>query len=83
MTGTQLSNGPWCPDASNPNRYDADLHRIRQIRVTFRVQTGLEVLRGPAGVLYRRGGVGIVAERLVPDQSVQFDITPRNVNLGR
>jgi hypothetical protein len=83
LTGAQLSDGPWCPDASNPNRYDADLHRIRQIRVTFRVQTGLDVLRGPAGVLYRRGGVGIVAERLVPDQSVQLDITPRNMNLGR
>jgi prepilin-type N-terminal cleavage/methylation domain-containing protein len=83
LTATQLSDGPWCPDASSPNRYDADLHRIRQIRVTFRVQAALPVLRGPAGVLFRRGGMGIVSERLAPDQSVQFDVTPRNLNLGR
>jgi hypothetical protein len=83
LATAQLTDGPWCPDASNVNRYDADLHRVRQIRVTFRVQTGVAVLRGPAGVLFSRGGVGRAADRLVPDQAVQFDVTPRNLNLGR
>jgi prepilin-type N-terminal cleavage/methylation domain-containing protein len=83
LTGAQLSDGPWCPDAANINRYDADLHRIRQIRVTFRVQTGVAVLRGPAGVLFNRAGTGRISTRLVPDQAVQFDVTPRNLNLGR
>jgi len=83
LTAAQLTDGPWCPDASNVNRYDADLHRVRQIRVTFRVQTGVAVLRGPAGVLFSRAGVGRAADRLVPDQAVQFDVTPRNMNLGR
>jgi prepilin-type N-terminal cleavage/methylation domain-containing protein len=83
LTAAQLSDGPWCPDAANPNRYDADLHRVRQIRVTFRVQTSQSVLRGPAGVLFARGGVGKAADRMVPDQAIQFDVTPRNVNLGR
>lgn len=80
---TQLSDGPWCPDAANINRYDADLHRVRQIRVSFRVQTGVANLRGPAGVLFTRAGTGRLSDRLVPDQAVQFDITPRNLNLGR
>jgi prepilin-type N-terminal cleavage/methylation domain-containing protein len=83
LAAAQLSDGPWCPDATNPNRYDADLHRVRQIRVSFRVQTGVAVLRGPAGVLFNRAGTGRLSARLVPDQAVQFDVTPRNLNLGR
>jgi hypothetical protein len=65
------------------NRYDADLHRVRQIRVSFRVQTGVAALRGPAGVLFNRAGTSAISTRLVPDQAVQFDVTPRNLNLGR
>ena len=83
LAAAQLSDGPWCPDESNINRYDADLHRVRQIRVSFRVQTGVAVLRGPAGVLFNRAGMGRISTRLVPDQAVQFDVTPRNLNLGR
>jgi prepilin-type N-terminal cleavage/methylation domain-containing protein len=83
LTAAQLSDGPWCPDAVNVNRYDADLHRVRQIRVSFRVQTGVALLRGPAGILFSRAGGGRQGDRLVPDQAVQFDVTPRNLNLGR
>jgi prepilin-type N-terminal cleavage/methylation domain-containing protein len=83
LTGAQLSDGPWCPDGVNVNRYDADLHRVRQVRVTFRVQTGMAVMRGPAGVLFSRAGTSRLSDRLVPDQAVQFDVTPRNLNLGR
>jgi prepilin-type N-terminal cleavage/methylation domain-containing protein len=83
LDATQLSDGPWCPDEDSINRYDADLHRVRQIRVTFRVQTGVANLRGPAGVLFNRAGTGRLSDRLVPDQAVQFDVTPRNLNLGR
>jgi prepilin-type N-terminal cleavage/methylation domain-containing protein len=83
LAAAQLADGPWCPDEANLNRYDADLHRVRQIRVSFRVQTGVAVLRGPAGVLFNRAGMGTISARLVPDQAVQFDVTPRNLNLGR
>jgi len=83
LTAAQLSDGPWCPDGTNINRYDADLHRVRQIRVTFRVQASQAVLRGPAGLLFSRAGSGVQSARLVPDQAVQFDVTPRNLNLGR
>jgi hypothetical protein len=30
-----------------------------------------------------KGGTANAGERYVPDQEVQFDITPRNLNLGR
>ena len=33
-----LTDGPWCPDPSAANRFDADLLRIRTIRVKLRVR---------------------------------------------
>lgn len=83
LTEAQLIDGPWCPDGAAPNRYDADLLRVRQIRVRLRVQTGESSLRGPAGLLFTRPGQGKAGDRLVPDQELSFDVTPRNLNLGR
>jgi len=86
LTQAMLTDGPWCPgqDATNyPNRFDADLLRIRRIRVTMRVQAALSALRGPAGVLFTHGGTATSPERLVPDQEIQFSVTPRNMTLGR
>jgi prepilin-type N-terminal cleavage/methylation domain-containing protein len=82
-TTAALNDGPWCPDAANINRYDADLLRIRKIRVTLRVQTSIAALRGPAGLLFTRGGTSRTAERWVPDMETHFEIAPRNMNLGR
>jgi prepilin-type N-terminal cleavage/methylation domain-containing protein len=41
----QLTDGPWCPDPSNPRRFDADLLRIRRIRVTLRVRASRTFLQ--------------------------------------
>jgi hypothetical protein len=78
-----LKDGPWCPDAASPTRFDADLFRIRRVRVNVRVQAALDNLRGPAGLLFTRGGTSTTTERWVPDQEIRFDVTPRNLNLGR
>ncbi|MBI3261564.1 MAG: hypothetical protein HYZ58_00260 [Acidobacteria bacterium] len=78
-----LVDGPWCPDQLAPSRFDADLLRVRRVRVTLRVQASLDALRGPQGALFTRGGRFTGAERFVPDQEVRFDVTPRNLNLGR
>jgi prepilin-type N-terminal cleavage/methylation domain-containing protein len=78
-----LTDGPWCPDSSTPLRYDADLLRIRKVRVTLRVQATSKMLRGPAGVLFTRGGTSNSAQRFLPDQELRFEVSPRNVNLGR
>jgi hypothetical protein len=86
LTPDQLTDGPWCPDAANSNRFDADLFRIRKIRVTLRVQTGNAQLRGPAtsglAALWVVPGTG-TGSRLVSDQQIRFDVTPRNMNLTR
>jgi prepilin-type N-terminal cleavage/methylation domain-containing protein len=83
LTQAQLTDGPWCPDASRADRFDADLLRIRKVRVNLRVQAALASLRGPAGLLFTRGGTSTSSNRYAPDQEVYFDITPRNLNLGR
>ena len=76
-----LVDGPWCPDVGARNRFDADLLRIRRVRVTLRVQTAVASLRGPAGVLFTNGGLSRSGGRSVPDLEMQFDVTPRNLNL--
>jgi prepilin-type N-terminal cleavage/methylation domain-containing protein len=83
LTPAQLTDGPWCPDATSPNRYDADLLRIRKISVTVRVEAAVAALRGPAGRLFSRGGTSDGGARMVPDQEVRLQISPRNLNLGR
>ena len=83
LTQAQLSDGPWCPDSASPNRFDADLLRVRTIRVSVRLQTGVAALRGANRALFTRPGLAAEAARLVPDQEIRFDVTPRNVNLYR
>ncbi len=83
LTAAQLTDGPWCPDAVNPNRFDADLYRIRKVGVVLRVESAVAALRGPAGPLFTRGGTSPGGNRFVPDQEVRFQISPRNLNLGR
>jgi hypothetical protein len=83
LTAAQLGDGPWCPDDTSANRWDADLLRIRTVAVTIRVEAALAALRGPAGVLFTNGGTSRAANRWVPDQAIRFQVSPRNLNLGR
>jgi hypothetical protein len=79
----QLTNGPWCPDSASINRYDADLLRIRKVKVTLRVQVSDPTLRGPAGPLFLRGGTSRGGAQYIPDHEISFDVAPRNLNFGR
>lgn len=83
LTPADLTTGPRCPDGVNPNGFDADLLRIRKIGVRIRLQTGNDALRGPAGALFTYGGFSRGGNKYVPDQEVRFQVTPRNMNLGR
>ena len=49
----------------------------------MRVQVASAELRGPAGILFTRGGTSKGGAKYVPDQEIRFEITPRNLNLGR
>jgi prepilin-type N-terminal cleavage/methylation domain-containing protein len=87
LTASQLTDGPWCPNSTNSNRFDADLLRIRKIRVSIRLQTGNPALRGSLttgpDALFTNAGTSTGVYRVVPDQMIRFDVTPRNMNLGR
>lgn len=82
LAPSQLTDGPWLPDAADPARWDADLARIRTVSVTIRVQSAIAALRGPAGVLFANGGTATAARRWAPDMTVHFLVAPRNLNLG-
>jgi hypothetical protein len=83
LTAAQFADGPWCPDESNANRWDADLLRIRMVTVTLRMQSANAALRGPAGLLFANGGRATGVSRWLPDLQVSFQVTPRNLNLDR
>lgn len=83
LTAAQLTDGPWCPDLSSPHRYDADLLRIRSVQVTLRVESALDALRGPAGLLFARAGTARAPDRYAPDIELRARMTPRNLVLGR
>lgn len=40
ITAAEMTDGPWRPDPFDPNRYDADLLRIRQVIVYLRLRAG-------------------------------------------
>jgi len=87
MTAADLTDGPWCPNADSPNRFDADLFRVRKVRVSLRVQSGNPDFRSSIGTggdaLFLRPGTSRGGYKQVPDQAIRFDVSPRNLNLGR
>jgi prepilin-type N-terminal cleavage/methylation domain-containing protein len=78
-----LTDGPWCPDSTTGNRFDADLLRIRKVKVTLRFQVGKKSLRGKDTTLFMRPGTSSGGTQFVPDQALAFEVSPRNLNFGR
>jgi hypothetical protein len=78
-----LTDGPWCPDGAAAARYDADVLRVRKIRVTLRVEAGSDGLRGQSAALFTRPGTAHEFPNQVPDRQVAFDVVPRSLSLGR
>jgi hypothetical protein len=76
-----LTDGPYC--GSGPNAFDADLLRIRKVRVSLRMQAAATALRGTDPALFRNPGSAQGGERYVPDYRVSFEVAPRNLNLAR
>ncbi len=89
----QLNDGPWCPGATNdkgdtlPNRYDADMLRVRKIRVTLRVQVAPDSLRGReserADALHEPGHRERRATPTCRTRKSGSRSRPRNMNIGR
>lgn len=76
-----LTDGPYC--GSGSNAFDADLLRVRKVRVTIRVQTGVEGLRSRDTSLFMKPGKAEYSDRVIPDYRVKFEVSPRNLNLAR
>jgi hypothetical protein len=83
LTAAQLRDGPWCPDASDPNRFDADLLRVRRVAVTVRAEASATSQRGPAGALFTRAGSARQPGRWVADVEHRFDVAPANLEPGQ
>ncbi|MGH9241203.1 MAG: PilW family protein [Vicinamibacterales bacterium] len=77
-----LADGPWCPDAFHAFRFDADLLRVRRVRVQVRLQAS-RPFRGLAGLLFTNSGSAGGPWRSVPDETITLDIAPRNINVAR
>jgi prepilin-type N-terminal cleavage/methylation domain-containing protein len=79
LTEAMLSDGPWC--GSGGTRFDADLLRVRRIRISVRLQASDPAVRGSDPVRFVNPGSATRETSLVPDVTVTIDVTPRNLGL--
>ena len=77
---SMFSDGPWC--GVGDDRFDADLLRVRRIRVTLRIQAAPASLRG-LGHAFLVPGTSASALHALPDYTLVSDVSPRNMNPGR
>lgn len=82
LAPASLVDGPWCPDDTSPNRYDADLLRVRAVVARVRVEVAADSLRGPVGRFFTRGGTAR-GNRLVPDRIAETIVMPRGLSNWR
>lgn len=75
-----FADGPWCGEGAA--RFDADLLRVRAIRISMRLEATQAAFRGQ-GAAFVHPGSATSAARALPDVVVTFDVTPRNLNLRR
>ena len=81
LSAAVLTDGPWCPDASAPGRYDADLLRVRAVRVTIRVEAAASRFVAPIRALR---APGTSRDRSpAADREIVFDVVPRALQRGR
>jgi hypothetical protein len=77
---SMLADGPWC--GSGATQFDADLLRLRMVKVSLRVQTSSAVFRG-SGPAFVRPGTARASTRYLPDAVATFVVAPRNLSTGR
>jgi prepilin-type N-terminal cleavage/methylation domain-containing protein len=81
LTGAMLSDGPYC--GAGDTAFDVDLLRIRKVKMTIRMQAASASLRGTDTTRFKNPGTASGGDRYVPDYQMQFEVTPRNLNLTR
>ena len=70
----RLSDGPWC--GVPPFRFDADLFRVRRVRVHVRLEAEAASARGRNPARVTRVGLATAASREVDDLDVVVEVTP-------
>lgn len=80
LTSATLTDGPWC--GSGNTQFDADLLRVRRVRVTLRLQASDPATRGTSAAQFREPGIARNQAAMVPDLSITIDVTPRNLVEG-
>ena len=81
LTPAMLIGPEFC--GSGNTQYDPDLLRVRKVRVSLRVQVASAALRGMDQTLWKNPGKSQGGAKTVPDYTVAFEVTPRNLNLAR
>lgn len=81
LTAPQLTDGPVC--GLSPSRFDGDLLRVQKVGVAITVQVANPALRGDDPEQFRNPGTASSGNVWVPDYTVRFEVTPRNMNLLR
>ena len=79
LSPAMLTDGPWC--GAGATRFDADLLRVRRLRVSVRLQAGDAAVRGTDPVHFANPGRARRAPLLVSDAIVPIDVAPRNLRL--
>jgi len=79
LTPAMLTDGPWC--GTGDTRYDADLLRVRRIRVSVRLQATDAAARGTDRARFANPGSARRSALFVPDVTVEIDVVPRNPRL--
>jgi prepilin-type N-terminal cleavage/methylation domain-containing protein len=78
---SMFTDGPWCGGGSN--LFDADLYRVRKVKITVRVQTPTAMFRGLDTALFQNPGTAKSGQKFIPDLVTAIEVSPRNLNLSR
>ncbi len=79
LSEAMLTDGPFC--GVGAARFDADLYRVRRVRVKLRVQAVSDELRGVDAWLFRMPGRSRDVRLQAPDFELELDVTPRNLQI--
>lgn len=79
LTADLLGDGPWCGIGNR--RFDADLLRVRRVRITLRLQASDPAVRGTDPARFRVPGAARRPGAMVPDATAVLDVTPQNLLL--
>ena len=80
LDSAALEDGPWRGTGAEP--YDADLLRLRSVRVMLRLQAGTPLYRGTHPSWFRHPGIAVDPARMVKDVTLRTTIAPRNIREG-